>query len=246
MRPFAPAIRAVFLALSAGWAACASSGATQPPPSTAARPPASLTAAPDQPAPRPADADEDVAYYRALIPVIAGQQADRLEGINFRRFRRGRLYEAGVGPLDKRFPGNEVSAAFDRKDFKTVADLTGAFLTQNPASIRAHMLRSVALSKLERTKESDFHRAVAVGLVKSILGSGDGHSKGSAFIVYQVAEEYDLMEVLGVAMSSQSLTGEGARMFDVMDGTRVEGGEKVKMYFDITEVWAQELREHTH
>lgn len=50
---------------------------------------------------------------------------------------------------------------------------------------------------MERAKEADFHRAVAVTLIKSIMKSGDGRGVGSAWTVFQVKEEYEVINVPG-------------------------------------------------
>jgi hypothetical protein len=228
---------AAFIALAAiGCATAPAPTAVQPAPRAAPE----AEAAGEGPAPRPADSAEAVAYYRAAALVLAKEQSDEVDHIDFGRFRRGRLYAGlvmGPGAFAK-----ELSAAFEKNDWPAVLDVTAKILPDDQADLRAHMLRAVALRKLERHGEADFHRAVAMAMLKSIFKTGDGRGPATAWTVFQVREEYEVMKALGFQVESQSLKNEGGKQLDILEGSAAKDGRRVHVYFDISEVFAEEGR----
>jgi predicted RNA-binding protein associated with RNAse of E/G family len=69
-------------------------------------------------------------------------------------------------------------------------------------------------------------------LVKTILSSGDGRKEKTAFVVTRVPDEYLILEVLGLQMESQALTGKRGKRYDVLYLTENEHNLK-SLYFDI-------------
>lgn len=187
------------------------------------------------------DITGDVAYYRERAIALRSEASDEIARTDFARFRRGRLY-AGVDSDAKAEQAlqADLTAAFDGSDLPGVVDVTSKVLANDQADIRAHMLRAVALGKMQRPAEADFHRGVAMGLIKSIMGAGDGRGVKSAWTVFRVKEEYEVIKVLGCLVESQSLSSDGDRRFDILDARRVRGGETIRVYFDITELMTLE------
>lgn len=191
----------------------------------------------------PTDSHADAEYYRTRALTLAKEELGEIARIDFVRFRRGRLY--AVGPSDSdviQALGRDLTAAFDRSDHGAMVEITAGILTDDQADIRAHMLRSIALRKLNRTREADFHRAVALALIRSIMASGDGRRLESAWTVFRVKEEYEIIKVLGGLVESQALASNGGRMFDVLTARRPEGSGVIRAHFDITELFAEEGR----
>jgi hypothetical protein len=213
---------------------------TSAPPAAKTPPSAAAGGAEEGPVARPADAKDAVAYYRAQALVLAKEKSDDVDRVDFTVFRRGALY-AGLVMGPGRFAA-ELTAAFNKDDAAAVLDVTGKILADDQANIRAHMLRAVALRKLERHTEADFHRAVAMAMLKSIFRTGDGRSPKTAWTVFQVREEYEVMKALGLLVESQNLTHEGPKQLDVLEGSAPKDGRRVRVYFDITEVFAEEGR----
>jgi hypothetical protein len=136
----------------------------------------------------------------------------------------------------------ELTAAFERNDSSAVVEVTGKILAEDQAGIRAHVLRAIALRNLERHVEADFHRGGAIAMLKSILRTGDGRGPKTAWTVFQVREEYEVMKALGLRVESQTLKDEDGRQFDVLKARAPKDGRGVDVYFDITEVFAEEGR----
>jgi hypothetical protein len=222
-----------------GLASCAP--APRPAPQTPPLAPAAPATDQGIPA-RPADADADVAYYRERATALATENTTEVARTNFARMRRGRMYLSGEVAAAETGKQIALTQAFDKNDNQSIVDITGNILPDDQADIRAHMLRAVALRRLGRTREADFHREAAIGLIESIVGGGDGRSFDTAWTVYRVKEEYEVMKSRGYLVDRQSLTHHDKRDFDILDAHKPDGSETFRAHFDITELFAEEGR----
>ena len=236
MKSLAPIHLASWLA-----ACCLASCATTSTAGPAAAPRPAPSAKEGIPA-RPADADADVAYYRERAAALAAGSTIEVARTNFARMRRGRMYLSGQVAAAETGKQIALTQAFDKGDNQAIVDITGNILPDDQADIRAHMLRAVALRRLGRTKEADFHREAAIGLIESIVGGGDGRSFDTAWTVYRVKEEYEVMKSRGYLVDRQSLTHHDKRDFDILDAHKPDGSETFRAHFDITELFAEEGR----
>jgi hypothetical protein len=195
--------------------------------------------------PRPADADADVAYYHERAAALATEVGVEIARTDFVRMRRGRLYlrsgahgaGGNLGPLQM-----ALGKAFEAGDDQAIMNVTAKILVEDQADIRAHMMRAIALRRTQREKEAGFHREAAIGLIESIVRGGDGRSFDTAWTVFRVQEEYELLKTRGYLVESQSLQEHGGRSFDVLRARKPEGGPIFTAYFDITELFAEEGR----
>jgi hypothetical protein len=191
------------------------------------------------PTPRPAYAEADAAYYRARAGALATEASDEIAGTDFWRFRRGRLYvpdASNIQELQER-----LADAARSESTAGVIDASAAVLESDQADINAHTLRSNALRKTDHLTEADFHRTVAQGLIDSIIHAGDGQNAQSAWTVYRVKEEYEVLKAKNAHFISQSRINVGDRSYDLLDAERSDG-EKLHVYFDITELLAEQAR----
>ncbi len=195
--------------------------------------------APAAPTPRPTYAEADAAYYRARAGAFATEATDQIAGTDFWRFRRGRLYvpdASNIQELEER-----LADAARSESAAGVIDASAALLASDQADINAHTLRANALRKTDHVTEADFHRAVAQGLIDSIIHAGDGQTAQTAWTVYRVKEEYEVLKAKHARFISQSRISADNRNFDLLDAER-DGGEKLHVYFDITELLAEQAR----
>jgi len=223
-------VRAFSLALLCGVvSACGSSS----------KPASTAQAQGSGPTPRPGYAETDAAYYRARAGALATESSDEIAGTDFWRFRRGRLYVPDASNIQE-LEARLAEAA--RSDSPSgVIDASAALLALDQADINAHTLRASALRKVDHVPEADFHRTVAQGLIDSIIHAGSGQSPDSAWTVYRVKEEYEVLKAKQARFVSQSRINVGSRSFDLLDAERKDG-EKLHVYFDISELLAEQAR----
>jgi len=189
--------------------------------------------------PRPSYAEADAAYYRARAGAFATEAADQIAGTDFWRFRRGRLYvpdASNIQELEQRLAESARS-----ESPAGVMDASAALLASDQADINAHTLRAAALRKTDHVTEADFHGAIAQGLIDSIIHAGDGQNAQTAWTVYRVKEEYEVLKAKHARFVSQSRVSVGDRSYDLLDAER-EDGEKLHVYFDVTELLAEQAR----
>jgi hypothetical protein len=229
--------RGFSIAVLSGLAACGSSApaANAPQPAnTAGTEKAAVT-------PRPDYAAADAAYYRARAAALATEATEEVARTDFWRLRRGRLYvpdASNIQELEER-----LADAARSESAAGVIDASLALLATDQADINAHTLRSNALRKTDHVTEADFHRAVAQGLIGSIIHAGNGQTPESAWTVFRVKEEYEVLKAKGARFTSQSRITVGKKTLDLLDAER-DDGEKLHVYFDITELLAEQARAH--
>jgi len=207
---------------------------------------ASSEAGSDEPPARPEEADGDAAYYQERAAALSGEDASELERTDFERLRRGRLYAARTldarqaESLDKR-----LVVAAGARDQKATLELSAQILADDQTDVHAHLARSVALRKLGRSKEAEFHFELARRLSQSILESGDGKSAESAITVYSAGEQQAVLKVKGLSAQSQALVQKGGRAYDVVKARKSKGGGPEELYFDVSALHAERQRTPT-
>ncbi len=191
------------------------------------------------PEPRPADAEADAAYYRQQAPALAREDANALAALDSKRLRRGRLYVGNLGypkELDE-----EVRAAIKRTDDPAVLAAATKMLALDVTDIEAHTLAFVVNDRAGNASSASFHRELAGRLLESIRASGDGRDFGTAWVVFQVREEYQVLRAADFEVLGQSLVPHAGRHFDVLEASE-RPGMKARFYFDVTELFAEEGR----
>jgi hypothetical protein len=130
----------------------------------------------------------------------------------------------------------KAAAAFSGGKFKDAVSAGERSLKSGYLDIRTHLLLALAYEKLKNTEKFEFHKAVYLGLVNSILKSGDGKSADTAYVVIAVAEEYAILDALQLGRGSQSLQSTNGHQFDVLSVTDSSGKAK-QVWFNIDIVW---------
>lgn len=184
----------------------------------------------------PAPPDPDLVYYLQAAPGLHAAQPAKLEAVDFRRLRRGSMLNhggtSGDEPLEK-----QLEDAISTRDERRILEATTAVLAKDVAHIRAHVVRDNLLRKTGKSQEAEFHRTMVKGLLASIFATGTGKSAGSAFRVFHVREEYDLLRFIQLEVVSQALDVRGQQAYDVLRVKRPDG-QLADMFFDVSELFA--------
>jgi len=190
--------------------------------------------------PPAADVDGAVAYYREVAPALMRGDASVIGGTDFKRLRRGRMYLGNLG-----YPKaltDELRAAIQKQDDPAVLVAATKVLELDVTDVEAHMLSFVVENRAGHQARSEFHQSVAVALLDSIKNTGNGASAETAWLVFQVREEYQFLRAGGFEVTKQSLGGEGERRFDVLEAKEETSGRTDVFYFDVTELLAEQAR----
>jgi|SRR3982750_2407100 hypothetical protein len=133
-----------------------------------------------------------------------------------------------------------MNAAFNQKKFKEAIKAADEILKSTYVNADAHAVESLAYRELGNAQKADFHKAVYLGLLNSIISGADGKTAQTAYVVISTDEEYSVMRALGYSVSSQSLSNQGGHTFDILTGTDPKANSPVKIFFNIDIVWKAE------
>jgi hypothetical protein len=136
------------------------------------------------------------------------------------------------GPMQKAFAESDCESAIRQGE---------AILEKNYVFIDAHVILDTCHRRLGQTVPSERHKAVARGLIRAILSSGDGKTPETAFAVISVSEEYTIIGVRGARRVQQALINKDGHAYDLMT-VQNRSGEKEQLYFNIDRVmrWSAE------
>ena len=106
-------------------------------------------------------------------------------------------------------------------------------LSKAPVSLQGHMMLLLAAGRAAIPPEQAYRYAIRFdGLLDAVFRSGDGRSVRTAFRVLSVADEYVVMQALGVeSVLSQSLVEEHYDRIEISGATGYKGDE---IYFDVS------------
>jgi hypothetical protein len=177
--------------------------------------------------------DQAEKYYYDCVKDIKNKYKGGPINIDFTKFRYGFFLTVQKNILNEdNFLEKKLGEAFSTKDWEAAIKAADKLLDQNFTRIRAHVLKSYAYHMLG--KESELNSRMASGLTNSILSSGDGKTFETAFHVFRVEDEYDILKSLQLFPSKQALTENNGDMFDYFE-CKNSNGQQFKVYFKITE-----------
>ena len=133
-----------------------------------------------------------------------------------------------------------MNKALADKKYKNAIKSAEEILKDSYVNPYGHLVCAIAYGELKDTAKADFHKAVYLGLINSILNGADGKTPETAFVVITTEEEYAVMQALKFAVGGQSLQNKNGHTFDVLHGTDPQTGAKLDVWFNIDIVWALE------
>jgi hypothetical protein len=152
-------------------------------------------------------------------------------------FRELRLACAKADTCDARGDSKDLIAvrrASQSHDYKEAARIAEKLIAEGFPNIEAHAICADAYAALSDPEKAKFHQTIASGLIRSIMATGDGKSKESAFEVIGTQEEHVILSVLGLpAFGNQSLMPGKPHSYDVIEVNDAKSGQKISVYFNI-------------
>lgn len=123
-----------------------------------------------------------------------------------------------------------AAEALNGEDYAEAVNLIEPALKRCPVSAQLHLWKAGALMELGRDDEAKVHKRWFLGLIQSVLDSGDGKTAETAFITISIPEEYLVLRFLGLEAETQALTGSPYRVDQFT--ARDEEGNRVTIYFN--------------
>ena len=136
---------------------------------------------------------------------------------------------------------NQANAASKGKDCATVLSKVDQVLKIDFTIDAAHALRSDCLEDTDRAK-SRIESAIADGLIKSLMNSGDGDAEKTAYVVMTTREEMDVLANRHIQIKTRQteIRGSDGRFYDQIQGISVRSGfgsvdvRTKAVFFDVT------------
>jgi hypothetical protein len=126
-----------------------------------------------------------------------------------------------------------MNAAVIEKRCDEALKMADTLLATTYVSADAHVAKSTCYRVAGDNVKADFHKAIYLGLINSILAKGDGNSTESAYTVVTIEEEYAVMKALGYTAWAQTFVRQGEHTFDVVSGTNDVSKGSAKFYFNV-------------
>jgi hypothetical protein len=140
--------------------------------------------------------------YRELVERV--KKGDL--SVDFRELRFACLEAENCDPRGDNKDLIPMQQAIRSKDYKKAAKVGESLIDRGFVNIEAHAICSQAYEALKDSSKAKFHHDVTSALIRSILSTGDGKAKETAFEVIGTSEEHLVMSVLGLPhLGSQSL-----------------------------------------
>jgi hypothetical protein len=121
--------------------------------------------------------------------------------------------------------------AMNSDDWASATQLGTRWLAVCPVDLRVHYYLGIALYETGARDKAAAHFRWAQELADAIIQSGDGETCETAYFVISIAEEYDLLYVLGLKRRSQSLVQGKTGPCDLL-AAETEEGQEVSIYFN--------------
>ena len=165
---------------------------------------------------------------------IVSQIKNGSEDVDFTELRMVYANSSSYDPYGKDYDVKKsMRRAYDNGDYEGVVRYAKELIGDNFLDINSHVFCGMAYKKMGDKEKRDYHGFIALGLLNSIIGSGDGKTPETAFRVISVTEEYALLDMWGLKMSTQWLLEENGHEYDKLEAEDIDTGEKVTLYFNV-------------
>jgi Domain of unknown function (DUF4919) len=128
---------------------------------------------------------------------------------------------------------SETWKALQDKDCATVMAKSDAYLRIDFTRAPIHIMRETCFEQTGDTDDAARELAIGKGLTESLLGSGDGKSAATAYVVVTMSEEGYVMTFLDMNEEQQSLIHDDKGYYDFIQGEDGHGNRK-SVFFNVT------------
>lgn len=191
-------------------------------------------------APLPSENAPSAALYARLVGKASNGDMDT----NYTALRLSYVQSDDYDPYSTRTRPlfEDTWQALNAKDCATVIAKSNALLKIDFTRIVIHALRSNCFDQLGDAANASRELTIGRGLAASLLGSGDGKSPSSAYVVVTLNEEGFVLHQLGVRQEQQSLVNDSGHEYDLISGTD-KAGNRTSVYFEVSNLFAGLSRE---
>ncbi len=178
-------------------------------------------------------AEQDDTVYQNLVQRVEGGDFT----VDFRALRLACIRSSQCDPRGKKADLVAMNRAVDDRDFRATIEVAERLIRQGFVNAEAHATCVAAYLAIHEPVKSKFHLDVTKALVRSILTSGDGKTKETAYQVISDREEYFAITALGLPYlgpgNSATTTQDAGHSYDRWEIRDPRTGKNVVLFFDV-------------
>jgi Domain of unknown function (DUF4919) len=178
-------------------------------------------------------------HFQADYAALTKRATEGDKSVDFTALRASYPYTDQWDPF-----GNKTAALLDQaaaasrgKDCASALEKLDELLKLDFTIDAAHAVRSDCLADTGNNSASKIESAIADGLIRSLMNSGDGNTEHTAYVVVTEREELDVLanRHLVLKVRQTEVRGKDGRFYDEVQATSAQSGESVKtVYFDVS------------
>lgn len=181
---------------------------------------------------RQAERPVDPEYSKLIEKVQNGETAVDYKALRIAYARSGFPGARGVDPKVRAKLVDAVKA----NKFGDIAKIAEEILKVNPMDINTRVVAASAYQEIKDAKKYDYHQAVYLGLINSIVNAADGESAKTAYVVISRDEIIAVLRAYELQSFSSAEITEGTDRFMVVTATDKTNGGTSKVYFNVNMV----------
>ena len=131
-------------------------------------------------------------------------------------------------------------AAIRRGDWQNAAAIADAAAAANTMDLRAQMNAAAADRRIGRVANANIHHDIAVGLLRTIVATGNRATPQTAYHVLGTSEEYVVLDTLHLRPGVQALVPLDGHTYDRLTCTHMPDGQPATVWFNIDVSFAGE------
>jgi hypothetical protein len=176
---------------------------------------------------------DDATYQRLVARVKSGDMS-----VNFRTLRLSCMHSSRCDARGTKEDLGAMASAEQNHETRKVVEIAEVIIQKGFVNFEAHASASVAYDQLNEPEKAKFHLEVAKALVRSILASGDGRTKESAYEVISDREEWYTLTALrlpymGPSIPRTQVTSDGPHTYERWEVPNPKTGQKVIVFFNL-------------
>ena len=178
--------------------------------------------------------EQDDVTYQALVQRVKGGDLS----IDFRLLRLACVRSSLCEPRGTKADLGAMNRAVADHQPSKVVEIVERLVEQGYVNLEAHATAVQAYTQLNESVKAKFHLDVATALMRSIMSTGDGKNKESAFEVICDREEYDVLTSLGLPYFGSGVVSvhtvqDGSHAYDRWEVQNPKTGQNAVVFFNI-------------
>lgn len=177
-------------------------------------------------------AEQDDITYRTLVQQVKSGDFS----IDFRALRVGCVKSSQCQPRSTADELADLNKAMADRRFQAAADLAERLIDEGFANMEVHADCVGIYKELNQPEKSQFHLNVVLGLLRSIMASGDGRTKQTAYEVIGTREEWMTLTSMHLPYVGSGVVGvsqvpDGPHRYSRWEVLNPKTGQTVVVFF---------------